>query len=170
MAKRVERLEKLKFPLRSRRIMNPEEVRKALLSRPESYGGKSSGNYSGANRTRLNAYGELLDEPSEPYPSNASGTKSGESEKYGKYGKHGKHGKYGANGKFQQDDDESDEGGLAGKVIGVFSLASFLASIFFALGNITGNAVASNNSGSASIFGPVLFVIGAIGAYFYFKK
>ena len=60
--------------------------------------------------------------------------------------------------------------GLQGKAVATASIIGILGGIFFLSGNFTGNVIGSANQTSANFSGVILFVIGLVGAFAYFKR
>lgn len=62
-----------------------------------------------------------------------------------------------------------DNSGLERKVAGIVASILLVSSIFFLYSNMTGNVIGINKT-SSNWIGGILFVIGLVGAFFYFKK
>lgn len=60
--------------------------------------------------------------------------------------------------------------GLEGKTAGTTAIVGIIAGLFFLSGNLTGNVIGSLNQTSSSWIGGVLFLIGLVGAFAYFKR
>jgi len=62
------------------------------------------------------------------------------------------------------------EKGLENKALALILCATFIISILFSSTNLTGNAIGNLNSNSTSAIGIILFLVGLIGTFFYFRK
>lgn len=152
MARRYASLKDIKKHMRPRRVIGPERVREILTERPESYGGKVKGApYQRYNDTvKLNAYGELLEEPAEPVFGKPESTSN-------KYGKHGTESAL-----------KHKPGGLE-KATRMAGIVGLIGGLFFLSSNITGNVIGINQT-SSNWIGGILFFIGIIGIVTYFKR
>jgi len=59
---------------------------------------------------------------------------------------------------------------LTSKVAGFLAIGGFVASLFFMASNFTGNVIGNLNSDSTSAIGIILFLVGMVGTFFYFKR
>ncbi len=72
--------------------------------------------------------------------------------------------------KFEKDKlgmHKTKEGGLVGATTSIIGLS---AGIFFLSSNITGNVIGNLTQTSSNIIGVILFVVGIVGAFFYFRR
>ena len=60
--------------------------------------------------------------------------------------------------------------GLERKLSAITTILGFLASLFFLSSNFTGNVISNLTLKTSNIIGTILFLVGLIGAFFYFKK
>jgi hypothetical protein len=60
--------------------------------------------------------------------------------------------------------------GLSKIILGFSSLISFILGIFFLSYNITGNVISEIDSKDSGLIGAVLFIIGFLGAFVFFKE
>lgn len=60
--------------------------------------------------------------------------------------------------------------GLASKIITTFFAIPLIVGLFFLSANFTGNVIGSLNQTSSNWIGGVLFLIGLVGAFAYFRK
>jgi len=60
--------------------------------------------------------------------------------------------------------------GLEKKMQSTLGICGILGGIFFLSPNLTGNAVGGLNQPTSNILGIILFLVGIIGAFFYFRK
>jgi len=56
------------------------------------------------------------------------------------------------------------------KAVSIVAIASLLGSLFFIASNFTGNVIGNLNSNSTSAIGIILFLVGLIGTFFYFRR
>ena len=60
--------------------------------------------------------------------------------------------------------------GLEGRITAVVSAISLLGGLFFLSSNLTGNVIGNMTNLTSNWIGGILFAIGLIGAFFYFKN
>lgn len=60
--------------------------------------------------------------------------------------------------------------GLEGKVSAAAAITGIMGGIFFLSSNLTGNVVGNLNQSSSNFIGIGLFLVGLVGALYYFKK
>ena len=63
-----------------------------------------------------------------------------------------------------------EETSLESKVAASIISLLFLASIFFSSSSLTGNAIANLTNQTSSLIGGVLFIVGIVGGWMWFKR
>jgi len=154
MAKaRYSSIKDLKKSMKPHGTMTPAELRAALGTRPESFGGR----YNGRPPIRLDPYGQLLDEVPEPSVGSGSSNQSYGGKKYG-------HSKHGSTPRGRK------EGELAKKAQAIVIIAISLIGMFLISPNITGNVIGNLTLKSPSFLGIGLIIIGLISGFFWLRN
>lgn len=60
--------------------------------------------------------------------------------------------------------------GLEGKTAAATAIIGLIGGLFFLSSNLTGNVIGSLNQTSSNVLGAVFFLVGIVGAFFYFKR